>query len=329
MSYNQFNEYFTREYLLSKNALFNGAFSDRSDGKTFNCKEYDLDEYIDNGHDSIYVRRFKTEFTKKMYSSFLNEVLLKSKKREKYLKYEFMTNKDGCYIKKKDTDEEWHQFIYFIPITMSGKLKSSMNVDNIFHIDFDEYIPLDNIYAPDEMNLIIELWKSVDRDRDIVKFWFFGNKVHYYCPLFDYFKIDLKLSAKDTIRLYKNNTLAIQIYSSREHREKRKASRFNDLVKGTAYEDYENGGILKALELKYKKHQDSDECFSSFKTYLGEGTLWYDDNYNYIVSCSTRKDKLVIADKVYDDNRELVVVTLGKLAQAFKANYRMNKFQLL
>ena len=260
-----------------------------------------------------------------MYSTFLNDVLLKSKKREKYAKYEFKTNKDGCFIKKKDTDEDFHQFIYFIPITMSGKLKSSMDVDNIFHIDFDEYIPLDNIYAPDEMNLILELWKSVDRDRDVVKFWFFGNKIHYYCPLFDYFKIDLKLSAKDTIRLYKNNTLAIQLYSSKEHRSKRQASRFNDLVKGTAYEEYENGGILKALELKYKQHKDSDECFSSFKTSLGEGTIWYDEDYNYIVSCSTRRDKLLITDNTYDDGRQVILVTLGKLAQTLKASYRMNR----
>ena len=325
MQFNVFDEYFTREFLNSKNALFNGAFSDRSDGKTFNCKEYDLDEYIDNGHDSIYVRRFKTEFTKKMYSTFLNDVLLKSKKKEKYNKYEYKTSKDGVYIRKKGSDDEFHQFIYFIPITMSGKLKSSMDVDNIFHIDFDEYIPLDNIYAPDEMNLILELWKSVDRDRDVVKFWFFGNKIHYYCPLFDYFKIDLKLSAKDTIRLYKNNTLAIQLYSSKEHRNKRSNSRFNDLVKGTAYEEYENGGILKALELKYKQHKASDECFSSFRTSIGEGTIWYDEDYNFIVSCSTRRDKLVISDKIYEDKRELVLVTLGKLAQTFKSNYRLGK----
>ena len=239
--------------------------------------------------------------------------------------YEYKCNKDGVYIRKKNTDDDFHQFIYFIPITMSGKLKSSMNVDNIYHIDFDEYIPLDNLYTPDEMNLIIELWKSVDRDRDIVKFWFFGNKIHYYCPLFDYFKIDLKLNAKDSIRLYKNNTLAIQIYSSKEHRQKRKNSRFNDLVKGTAYEEYENGGILKALSLKYKKHKDNDECFASFRTSLGEGTIWYDEDYNFIVSCSTRKDQLVICDKVYNDTREIALVTFGKLSQDFKTYYRLGR----
>lgn len=323
---NKFKTYFSLEYLKSKNALFNGAFSDRSDGKTFNVKEAMLDDYIDNDNDSIYIRRFKTEITKKMYSSFLNEVLLKSEKKTIYNQYDYKCAKDGIYIKRKGADDkEYHQFIYFVPITMSGKLKSSMDVDRIDNIYFDEYIPLDNQYAHDEMNLILELWKSVDRDRDKVRMWFLGNKIRYYCPLFDYFKIDLKLSAKDTIRLYQNNTLAIQIYSCKEHRDKRKSSRFNDLVKGTQYEAYENGGILKALELKYKKHLDSYECFASFKTELGEGTIWYDDDYNFIVSQTTRKDMLVICDAVYKDDREIALVTLSNLANILKTNYKLGR----
>lgn len=322
---NKFNTYFSMEYLKSKNALFNGAFSDRSDGKTFDIKVHILDDYIINGYDSIYIRRFKTEITKKMYSSFLNEVLLKAERKDIYNQYEYKTTKEGIFIRKKGSTEEYHQCCYFMPITMSGKLKSSMDVDNIYNIYFDEYIPLDNQYSHNEMDLILELWKSVDRDRDVVRMWFFGNKITYYCPLFDYFKIDLKLSAKDTIRLYQNNTLAIQIYSCKEHREKRKNSRFNDLVKGTDYEAYENGGILKALELKYRKHLDSYECFASFRTALGEGTIWYDDDYNFIVSQTTRKDMLVICDAVYKDDREIALVTLSNLANILKTNYKLGR----
>ena len=311
--------------MKSKGALFNAAFSDRSDGKTFDCKTDALDDYIDNDHDTIYMRRFKTEITPKMYNSFLDEVLRKAKRRDVYLKYEYKSAHEGVYIRKKETNDEWHLFIYFVPLTMAGKLKSTFDVDRIYTINFDEYIPLDNLYAKNEMDLILEFWKSIDRDRQVVKFYFLGNRVTYYCPLFDYFKIDLKLDAKDGIRLYKNNTLAIQLYSSKEHRELRKNTPFNDLVKGTPYEQYENGGVLNLLDLKYKQHSQDATCYASFRTAIGEGTIWYDENYNFIISCTTRRDKLVICDNVYKDDREIALVTFGAIAQHFKSNYKLGK----
>lgn len=321
-----FNEYFTAKYLLSKGAIFNGAFSDRSDGKTFDCKVRALENYKERGLASIYLRRYKTEITEKMYTTFFNEILEIEPYKSLYEGWQFKGTKQGVYVKKKPSDK-WEIIVYFIALTMTGKLKSQFEVKRIENIDFDEYVPLDGRYAPSEMDLINEFYKSIDRDRDIVRFNFFGNKITYFCPLFDFFKVDLKLDAKETIRLYQGGTLAIQIYVSKEHREKREKSKFNRLMKGTSYEDYNNGGILNALDLKVEQHNENSKCFASFKTIIGEGTIWYNKNNDFIISCVTRNDMMVICDNYYNISRESILIKFGKLASDFKNMYRLGRIK--
>ena len=70
-----FNTYFSAKHILSKGALTSIVFSDRSDGKTFDCKARALLEYEENKNITIYMRRYKSEITSKMYSTFFDEVL--------------------------------------------------------------------------------------------------------------------------------------------------------------------------------------------------------------------------------------------------------------
>ena len=43
-----FKTYFSARYVLSKNAILNLCLSDRSDGKTFDCKARALEDYEKN-----------------------------------------------------------------------------------------------------------------------------------------------------------------------------------------------------------------------------------------------------------------------------------------
>lgn len=322
-----FKEYFSAKYLLSKGAVYSGAFSDRSDGKSFDCKVRALEDFDKYDYASIYVRRFKTEITETLYTTYFNKLLTIEPYKTKYKDWEFKGCRTGV-LARRNASEKFRYIVYFVPITCSGRLKSQFDGEyqRIINIDFDEYIPLDNRYAPNEMDLINEFYKTIDRDRDVVRFNFFGNKITYFCPLFDYFKVDLMLSGKETIRLYKDGMLAIQIYVSKEHREARKESKFSKLMQGTSYEDYNNGGILNALDLKIEKHNDKCKPFASFKSKVGEGSIWYNQNKEFIISCSSRNDLLVICDEMYNiKNREMVLITFGRLATDFKNYYRLGR----
>ena len=57
----KFKTYYSGRFVLSKNALMSLVLSDRSDGKTFDCKARILEDYEKFGHIGVYVRRWKTE----------------------------------------------------------------------------------------------------------------------------------------------------------------------------------------------------------------------------------------------------------------------------
>lgn len=311
-----FDTYFTAKYILSKGASLNLVLSDRSDGKTFDTKRDALEEFEKDETITVYMRRFKTEITEEMYNTFFNEVI----EKEKYMRFalwDFKGDKRGVKV-RKNGEKKWKQIVYFMPLTMSGKLKSQIHVSKIKRIYYDEFIPLDGVYAKNECNLILEFYKSIDRDRDTTQMVILGNKISPFNPLFDYFNIDLEITG-EKIRLYQDKTLAVQIYANKEHREVRSESKFNKLVKGTKYDDYNSGGILEALNIKIIK-RDGGEYLYSFKTVKGEGSIWY-KNGIIIVSTYLRKDGFILTDTIYNIDREQFTILHGKFKKILRNVY--------
>lgn len=311
-----FNTYFTAKHILSKGALLNVVLSDRSDGKTFDSKADALKQFELDGSVTVYMRRYKTEITEKLYQTFFDEVI-NIPEYMRFALWSFRGSKKGIEVKKQG-EKEWKFIVYFVPLSMSGKLKSQLEVRKIKRIYYDEFVPLDGKYLPNECDLILEFWKSVDRDRDTTQMVILGNKITPFNPLFDFFDIDLDITG-DKIRLYKNGTLAVQIYSNKEHREIRNESKFNKLVKETKYDDYNSGGILQALSIKIINKQGADYLYS-FKTKNGEGSIWY-KNGSLLISTSLRKDGYILTDTVYNTEREQYTINAGKFKQIYKQAY--------
>lgn len=333
-----FNSYFTSKPILSKNAIINLVTSDRSDGKTFDIKLKALADYYHNKDITVVCRRFKTEMDEEFYGNFFGEVLEKSKEELKGLENVDLTWKDieimrtwkFTYQRKRikvDTgDGKKDLIIIFTPISMTAKVKSVFNdyYKRIHLIRVDEYVPLDGVYLKNEPKILLELWKSIDRDRILdsnqkrTQLICTGNKITPFVPLLDYFNIELSLLS-DKIRVYRNGTFGIQVYSSSEHREKRKNSPFNDLISGTDYEEYDNGGILNTFSIKTMS-RGNREYWASFKTSKGEGTIWY-GNREFVISNYTRKDGILLVDNPYGSDREETNIKYGLFGKVLKQAY--------
>ena len=209
---NVYTKYYSAKPMLSKGAIFNMCLSDRSDGKTFDIKYRILENYKNSGgylkgQQGMLVRRWATEITSAMTSSFFNEVLrVKEDMAQAYAGYEFMGTSGSIKIRptveegKKNT-YQWDTIVYVVPLTKSGKLKSNWDVARIHEIDFDEYAPLDGRYIKDEMTYLLELYKSVDRDRYTTQLCCFGNKIDPFNPFFSFFKLELSIE-QSKIRTY-------------------------------------------------------------------------------------------------------------------------------
>lgn len=333
-----FNSYFTSKPILSKGAILNLVTSDRSDGKTFDIKLNALADYYHNKDITVVCRRFKSEMSEIFYGNFFGEVLDKCKEELKGLENVGLTWNDIEIIKtwkftyskkqvKVDTGNgEKDLIIIFTPLSMTAKVKSIFNdyYKRIHKIRVDEYIPLDNVYLKNEVNILLELWKSIDRDRILdenqvlTQLICTGNKITPFVPMLDYFDIEISLLS-DKIRIYRNGTFAIQVYSSIEHRQKRKTSKFNELITGTAYEEYDNGGILNTFKIKTMS-RGNREYWASFKTSKGEGTIWY-SNREFVISNYTRKDGMLLVDKPYGSEREETNIKYGLFGKVIKQAY--------
>ena len=319
-----FDTYFSARYILSKGALFNSVFSDRSDGKTFDCGQRALEDYEQDRSITIYMRRYKSELSSNIYDGFF-EKPLELEKNARFRSWHFRGSKRGIQVctddNYKDKDAQWDWIVFFVPLTMSGKMKSSFDgyTSRIHIIDFDEYIPLDDRYAPNEMTLLIEFWKSIDRDRNITQLLVLGNRVVAYNPLFDYFGINVDITGPK-VRMYRDGAFALQIYVNKEHRTKREATLFKSLVKNTPYDQYDSGGVLEAQKLKTASREGA-EYFSSFKSDIGEGTIWTIGT-RFIISAYRRKDGIVLVDRIHNTGREEYTITFGKLALSFRNAYK-------
>lgn len=316
-----FKTYFSARFVLSKKALISLVLSDRSDGKSFDCKARALLDYEKNNEITIYMRRWKSEITEKMYKGWFSEVWENNEEYARFSLWEFKYSKSGIKVRKNRKDD-WDDIVYFIPLSMASKLKSQItNIKRIKCIDFDEYMPLDGKFIPDEVGQLLEFWKSIDRDRNEVQIILLGNKISPFCPVFDYFNIDITIT-QDKVRLYRDDTLAVQIYSNKEHRELRQESKFNSLIKGTPYEEYDTGGILNSLSLELKSRKGF-EYLCRFKTVIGEGTIWF-NNGMMVISTYKRKDGFIIMDKMHNIVGEKYLCTYGKFPQLLKNCYRRN-----
>lgn len=323
-----FNSYFDSNEIHSKGALTNFVLSDKSDGKTFDIKVKGFIRYFKNKSQFIYMRRWKSEISKEMYETFFNELITRVQNntyvpnnKEEYeivkniVNFDFLGTKHGVYIKDKESGK-WDIICYFTPLTMCGKRKSTYDVARITHIEYDEFVPMDKRYCPDEMKLIYEFWKTIDRERDETVLTFYGNRIDQFNPFFDFFKITLGIE-KEKIKLYKNDTIAIQIYVNKEHREERKKSRFSDMVKGTSFENFDNGGTLFKDTIKIAQ-VNNGIYFMSFKTEIGEGSIFRNKSY-LVISSRIRKDGDLLVDKIYNTGRDEYVCTYANLPTYFKS----------
>lgn len=311
-------KYYSANGILGCGALFNQVYSDRSDGKTFDIKYRGLLRFKKHGYVTVYVRRWKSEFSKSMQDTFLNEVFRVYPELDIY---DVRADKSGIQLKPRGTDNSAYKYaFYFCPISISNRLKSNFDISNIREIDFDEYVPLDNRYATDEMINILELYNTCDRDRNVVKLCTFGNRITGTNPFLSFFDIRMDIT-KPKIQTFKNGQIAIQVYCNPERREVKSQSSFAQIVEGTIYDNYMRGGVLNGVECVLRHKTDTAVLWTRFKTCAGEGTIWRDNDKYYVSERTVHDDTHVIVDKPYGYPNE-TVVTLSNLATALKDIYR-------
>lgn len=202
-------KYYSPNAINRKNATYNVIFGERSNGKTYALLKQALQDYIKDGSQMAYVRRWKEDVIGKR-ASRLFSALCENGEVEKITKGEFTgihywagkfhlcnygENGKAIYA---DND------IFCYPFALSdGEHDKSTSFPKIKTIVFDEFLT-NRTYLVDEFVLFMNTISTIVRKRDDVKIYMLGNTVNKFCPYFNEMGLDhIQQQKQGTIEVYK------------------------------------------------------------------------------------------------------------------------------
>lgn len=275
--------YFNIRDILPYNALFNFVIGNRGGGKTFSAKDFCISQFLKDKSEFIYLRRYKEEISKST-KTFFSDVSQNFKNTTFEIKNNkgLINNEIACH---------------FFSLSTAPILKS-MSFPNVKYIIFDEFI-IDKTnyrYLTNEVTAFLEFYETIARMRD-VKVFFLANAITFTNPYFLYFNLSLPYN-KNT-KLFNNNNILLHLHSNQDYIEKKKKTRFGQIIQNTEYADYAiNNKFLRDNKNFIEKKSKNSKFFFPFSYKEKTYGVWRDYETNV----------LYVTDK-YDPNFPIIYST--------------------
>ena len=263
--------FYNPERILSFNALLNIIIGERGVGKTYGFKTFAVKRFLNKGKQFAYIRRYDTDLEASVGSTNDNKFFEQIKKEFPNSEFKITKSKKvrKIYIDNKICG-------YALPLSAADSLKSS-SYENVDIIIYDEFMLKEGStqhYLKNEPEIILDLIETIGRLRDIRVFCL-GNAISSTCPIMSYFNITLPYNTD--IKLFKDNTIAIEYIRNDKYREVKKASRFGKLIDGTRYGSYAIDNEFLLDSKSFIKKKDNNAKFY-FILYINGNTygVWRD-----------------------------------------------------
>lgn len=248
--------YYNFNRILSYNCVFNFIPGGRGIGKTFGAKKLAINDALKNGSEFIYLRRYAEDLDEAS-ALFFDDIA------HLWPKLEFQTTlRYASYTKKliRDVDEteaafdkrlkerQWTKIGHFIPLSKAQRFKSTP-FPRVKWIINDEFILEKGAirYLPNEADILMNFYSSVDRYADNVRVLCLANAVSINNPYFLKWKIRpsvnneiQKLAIDDTGSAF----IACDFPDSKQFQSEVYQTRFGKFIQGTDYANYAVGNIF-------------------------------------------------------------------------------------
>lgn len=258
-------KYYRTTKIDKKNATYNVIFGERSNGKTYALLQKGIQEYIKDGSQMAYVRRWKEDITGKRASRLFaglienGEITRITKGKFEGVHYYagawYLCNYDEKgKVVFADTD-----IICFAFALSDTEHNKSTSYPNVKLIIFDEFLT-NNLYLNDEFIHFMNTVSTIVRRREDVKIYMLGNTVNKYCPYFKEMGLEhIPKMEQGSIDIYQYGesslTVAVEYCASTNDKSNKEANKyfaFNNpklqMITGGAWEL----NIYPHLPYKYK-----------------------------------------------------------------------------
>lgn len=290
--------------ILSYNATLTFIVGERGVGKTYGTKRFCVRDYIKNGHQFVYVRRYKSELDSACSGFFdalvkHNEFPGEFKVGKNHGAYEFYYN------------GEMIGWGIALSTALTQKSREFPYVKNIIYDEF--LIPPGNYhYLKNEVTSFLDLVETIGRERDTRAF-LLGNAVARVNPYFTYFDLDEPYNSE--FKTYKNGLILVCVLKNLAYREDKKKTKFGQLVAGTTYADYAiDNKWQNENQFFIKKKTDKAHFMLTIIT-RGEKIGLWKDGVDYYLSPKYDNLPLVTFEPTYHNEKTLLMKKSSELAK--------------
>lgn len=295
-------DYYNFNALLSRNGVYNFLVGARGLGKTYGAKKYAIKQFLKNGSQFIYLRRYDTEL-KTAKTTLFNDI------KEEFPNHEFKNNGNQLFIRKINT-EKWELLGYALALSKAQQMKS-VSFHQVTLILYDEFIIEKGQirYLRDEAKIFNDFYSTVDRYKDKTRVVFMANSISIMNPFFLEYDIQPNPD-KEWIKSH-NGFIVAHFPSAESFAAGVYETRFGQFIKGTEYADYAVGSFFtdNSNVLIRKKSADA-EYFCTLITDSGTVSVWVDivDGGTFYVQRKRPKDESiwVMRPELMQEGRTLV-----------------------
>ena len=204
-------------------AIFYFVLGERGVGKSYGSIVKAVKNFLKDGQQFVYLRRYKTELDTAVPKFF--DALIEN---EEFGDLELKVVQ-GKKMSKFLVDGEVAG--YAIPLSTANVLKST-SFSRVNLIIFDEFI-IDKgtyHYLRNEVEALLDIVETIGRLRDI-KVLFLGNAISISNPYFNYF--DLSLPYDSDFKTFKDGLIVVNYIKNEAYREVKRQTKFGRLIAGT------------------------------------------------------------------------------------------------
>ena len=256
-------KFYSTNKIDRKNATYNVIFGERSNGKTYALLKKSLIDYVRDGSQMAYVRRWKEDITgrraQRLYGGINDSGEVSKITKGAFTGVHYWAGK--FYLCNYDeagkaiyADQDIIAFSFALS---DGEHDKSTSFPKVKTIVFDEFLT-NRLYLNDEFVLFMNTVSTIVRRREDVKIYMLGNTVNKFCPYFTEMGLNHILKMEQgTIDVYRYGTstltVAVEYCASLESNKKsNKYFAFNnpklEMITGGAWEL----AIYPHLPIKYK-----------------------------------------------------------------------------
>lgn len=265
--------FFDYDKIQSFDALFSFLLAGRGCGKTFGAITAVVKDFLKNGNQFVYVRRYKSEL-KTCVPSFFSQHIV----HNIFPDHDLEVKGNKFYV-----DGELAG--YAIALSTSKTLKST-GFPLVRTIIFDEFTVESSVlhYLSRDVEDLLDLVETIGRMRDNIRVWFLGNSTSIYNPYFNYFSLTLPYNGE--FRTFKDGLILVGYIESKEYAEEKKKTRFGRVVQDTRWGEYaiDNKFLRDSPSFIHKRPPEAEFFFNlhvagnTFGIWMDDDAFWYVSN---------------------------------------------------